>query len=1118
MGIFTDQLNKLKSKAVPFLPNVKDTLSLSNLKNQPTPMTFPVGQNISPAQNTVAQETVRKSVSTPNVLAPQGGVVSTLTNNYPGPFVSSTAEAIKTKSFIPIQQNFQTTREKRNTEFDESMRALTDKSIPEEERKVAIERLTNPVLGSTGNLYKYVPKNFLSDKVLKRWANEVNPLKILDDFKKAKVPANIAGDLAEPLSRAKTIDEVKRIIANYEPGITPRPPVQSKILLTGRETPQEILALAESKAGLVPKPDVVKEALDARKARLTEEGFIPKPITPEQYEMRKLDLELRKEASQQNPVAALWKYADKKNDVLPEATGTGKSIFRREGDTITGREEFQGKDNEQVRREFEAWREEQIAIKAEEKALKELKPHLKFDARTGKPIPYEPWQQAIVDGKVAPKPIPLPSPRPSQLDTTTGEGRSLEIAASREPGYQIPKKIVDKDDSSLINIISKEPTLVKDKVNIIDYIRTPDRVLKKIGLEKEGDILRTQHERYLQELPGNIDKITAWSKKASSTGNRDIFRWLDGEAIDLKPQDKQVALEIKDWLSQWADRLGLPQDGRIAHYITHIFDQELIAKEFPEELAKLIDKKIPGEVYDPFLQERLGALGYKQDTWAALDAYVKRATRKVHMDPALEAIKDVSAQLEKSQYDYVQTYVNNINMRPSKLDNLLDNGIKQVIGYKLGQRPLLTITKFLRQMTYRAMLGLNPASALKNLSQGINTYAKLGEKYTTIGYINLFKKGAKKELEAEGILNAGFIEDRALSATKKTLEKFDKTLFFFFEKAEHINRGAAYFGAKAQGLAQGMNEQQAVKYAKKIVRDTQFVFGKVDTPIVLSSDLGKTVGQFQSFTTKQIEFLSEMGRRAVKGDQKAKNLLGLIRYAVAGTVFVYTIGQAFNMKPKDLIPLFRFGTPPSLKLPVEVGKAAVDAPGKYGNDRDAKQKLKDISNTLWGIVPAGTQAKKTIQGVKALREGKAKDSSGRSQYDVGGTPAKNVQAVIFGKYAGAGAQDYYENDTTYAEATLKRIMESQTPGDDFAKIVEENPALAENLIKTYEDQALGLTDEEKKIRNMGVATKERANEIVKKYNKLDTEYEKNALLIDYLEKKIITEDVAAQLLEMGVFD
>jgi len=231
---------------------------------------------------------------------------------------------------------------------------------------------------------------------------------------------------------------------------------------------------------------------------------------------------------------------------------------------------------------------------------------------------------------------------------------------------------------------------------------------------------------------------------------------------------------LRSW-NCWADRLNLPKDKRITNYITHIFDDQLVKKEFDEDLAKIIKDKIPGEVYDPFLEQRLGAKGYEQDVWKALDAYVKRGTRKVHMDPALEKLESVAQRLEDSQWTYVKQYVDKINMRPSDWDNLIDNGIKQSgLEYKLGQRPTAKISRVLRQNAFRGMIGGNIGSALRNISQGVNTFAKLGEKYTALGYINLIKNGTK-ELKDVGVLADNFVQDRALSSTKKAVEKF---LFF----------------------------------------------------------------------------------------------------------------------------------------------------------------------------------------------------------------------------------------------------------------------------------------------------------------------------------------------------
>jgi len=563
-----------------------------------------------------------------------------------------------------------------------------------------------------------------------------------------------------------------------------------------------------------------------------------------------------------------------------------------------------------------------------------------------------------------------------------------------------------KVDVSLDNIIDQMPTPVKRKVNAVDWlIRTPEKVLRKIGLGKEMDNLRKGYDAYLKELPKNIDKITEWTKQVpTKENNQNIFLYLDGQDVKLNPTELKVAGEIKTWLSEWADRLKLPKDNRITHYITHLFDEQLIKKEFDEDLAKIISQKIPGSVYDPFLIKRLGAKGYKVDTWAALDAYVKRGTRKVNLDPALEKIDEIAPSLEQSQWDYLKEYIDRVNLRPTKIDTSIDNTIKSVVGYKFGQRPTAMISRVMRQAGYRGGLWFNVSSTLRNLSQGINTYAVLGEKYTALGYAKLFSKANRQEIIDQGVLNAGFIDDRILSATQKLWQKADNVGFAMFQAVEGINRGSAYLGAKAKALSMGKTESQAIEYGKKISRETQFTFGSIDTPLAFSNDIVKTLMQFQTYTTKQVEFLSELA--------KDRNFGALARYTAAGLLYVATIGQAFGMDWKELIPAWRLPAPPAGKFLATTAGAILNAPDKYGNQRDFPKKLKDIAATAWGIVPGGSQAKKTIQGYQSIQEGGSYDAAGRLQFNQDQSTAGQLQSLLFGKYAGQNAQNYFDKKGT----------------------------------------------------------------------------------------------------------
>lgn len=520
----------------------------------------------------------------------------------------------------------------------------------------------------------------------------------------------------------------------------------------------------------------------------------------------------------------------------------------------------------------------------------------------------------------------------------------------------------------LIQIDTNTP--VKYKIGLLDYFRTPDRVLQKIGLGNLVKPLRHAYESYLAELPAHIDLIKSWEKRTTEKGaNQRIFRYLDGQTNKdyfsgknierLSPKEMEVAQEIQTYLKEWASRLGLPEDKQISHYITHIFGIGVNEKEFDEDIAKIIDKKVAGSVYDPFLQERLGKKGYIEDTWRALDAYVKRATRKANMDPVLERIKEASKRLELSQENFMKRYVDKINMRPTEMENLVDNTIKQAVGYKLGQRPVASISSALRKMVYRSALGLNIGSAVKNLTQGVNSYAKLGEKYTAIGYFKLMTLGTG-ELNDVGVLSQDMIQDRTISATKKNMEKVDKALFSLFDLTEKINRGSAYYGAKQRAIDQGKSEMEAIEIAKKLVRDTQFNFGSIDVPVGMNDSITKVLTQFLSFGTKQTEFFAEMAKK--------KEWAGIIRYIVASTLIVGTIGKALNIKAQDFIPgasiFSRLGqTPPALSLPWAIIKAGVNAPDQYGKSRTLTQKGKDIVSQI--PYPAKVQIEKSIKGAKA---------------------------------------------------------------------------------------------------------------------------------------------------------
>jgi len=612
--------------------------------------------------------------------------------------------------------------------------------------------------------------------------------------------------------------------------------------------------------------------------------------------------------------------------------------------------------------------------------------------------------QAVKSGKLR-KMRDLPSKTP-ELPKATQDTLNIgkDLGAIPNPFKKGKSPEIIKDVERLVNNV--DPKNVQKKVNLLDYLRTPERVLQKIGLGNTAQKIRQADEVYKSNLGTEINKVNEWVKRVPDKGAETrIFKWLDGQSdVELKGEELKVAKEIKGYLEDWADRLDIPYEGRIQNYITRLFEDQLIQKEFDPDLAKIISENVPGSVYNPFLLKRYGVSGYKENVWEALDAYVKRATRKEAMDPALEQLQRDANKLDLESFNYVKKLGDRINLRPTEVDSLLDNLIKSSpIGYRAGQRPVASITRTWRNMIYRGTLGLNVGSALRNLTQGMNTYAKLGEKYTFKGYAQLSRKLATNDLEElkrVGVLEDNIVQDRTRTVMKGFKEKSENALWFFFDLAEKINRGSAYYGAKARALEQGLDEKQAIEAGKKMVRDTQFTFGAIDKPIATSGDINSTLFQLQNFNIKQTEFLVDM--------VKNKEIGGMVRFIGASLFLSQTMGKLFGMTWTEGIPWVetltgerRFTTPTG-----EILSTAKDLLSTDEDKRAAGLRKAPRMGAL--LVPAGVQARKTYTGLEDYFRGSQDTPTGKVRFPVKQDTISGIRAGIFGTSPSDEARTYYD--------------------------------------------------------------------------------------------------------------
>lgn len=119
-----------------------------------------------------------------------------------------------------------------------------------------------------------------------------------------------------------------------------------------------------------------------------------------------------------------------------------------------------------------------------------------------------------------------------------------------------------------------------------------------------------------------------------------------------------------------------------------------------------------------------------------------------------------------------------------------------------------------------------------------------------------------------------------------------------------------------------------------------------------------------------------------------------------------------------------------------------------------------IVKNLLGIVPGGSQIKKTVGGAEAMLNGEVRDNKGNAKYSVDNSdPLKWAQAMVFGKNALSESQKYNEASTEEKKAirTTAEISKKGNLNEEIKQAVERNAKMSKS--EEYKKSAQKLEDE-----------------------------------------------------------
>ena len=149
----------------------------------------------------------------------------------------------------------------------------------------------------------------------------------------------------------------------------------------------------------------------------------------------------------------------------------------------------------------------------------------------------------------------------------------------------------------------------------------------------------------------------------------------------LSELERRSVRRIRQEMDFVGSKLGIEDtDLHITGYMTHVID--------PRWADDGVDVTMQGlaantEVFDPYLIHRKGKRGYVEDISMALDAYTRAATRKLHLEPLFEDLKEaarIHTLKGNSPGDTwvnstVDDIINNFKGKPSFLGQWVDRGL-----------------------------------------------------------------------------------------------------------------------------------------------------------------------------------------------------------------------------------------------------------------------------------------------------------------------------------------------------------------------------------------------------------------------------------------------------------
>jgi hypothetical protein len=252
----------------------------------------------------------------------------------------------------------------------------------------------------------------------------------------------------------------------------------------------------------------------------------------------------------------------------------------------------------------------------------------------------------------------------------------------------------------------------------------------------------------------------------------------------------------------------------------------------------LLFDTLPGEYQFRYFKHREGAPGYSVDAARAFKSYLAGIKKKIFDETAIEIAVQEYAKLPPQGQAYAKWY------------------LRDYMGYN-RKRQFDSLYGTVKSIQWIRTLGLNPRSAIVNLTQRINTIADFGPTASLDGWRFGLTKQGRALFEESGIgrtipqvLMEGNVANNALEGLRAVAG-------FMFSAVEKGNQKLAFSTGYRVARGKGLPHESAMRAGRLAFEKQQFRYGRVGMPRMLRGGKGVAL-QFWSFPLKQIEFLTKL--------------------------------------------------------------------------------------------------------------------------------------------------------------------------------------------------------------------------------------------------------------------